>query len=175
MSAVSRPTRPSASGDCQLHSSRPGMFQCRSQSPGREAPCRRTCLPVLAIPDCSCSRITVRGTSSKSIEVGVVTDCKRRPSGGLPAAGSGAPLPFGPSRRAAASLLTRSAPNSRTPAPPCALSSARLNPGEFGLHSGSNLTHCSSIQHARAARTLVFVSHTQPHSGTVLYLIHVAA
>ena len=95
VSAVSRPTRPTASGDCQLHPSRPGMFQCRSQSPGREAPCRRTCLPV------SCytrllvlSRHTVRGTSNKSIEGCVVTDCKRRPSGGLP--GRGRPCPLGP-------------------------------------------------------------------------------
>ena len=55
--AVSRPTRPTARVNC-THRGPVTMFQCRSQSRSAMPP-HPTCLPVLAIPDCSCSRITL--------------------------------------------------------------------------------------------------------------------
>ena len=94
--ALSRPTRPNARVNC-THRGPVTMFQCRSQSPGRRA---GSAMPP-DLPASSCytrllvlSHHIVRGTSNKSIEGGVVTDCKRRPSRGLP--GRGRPCPLAP-------------------------------------------------------------------------------
>ena len=90
--AVSPPTRPTARVNC-THRGPVTMFQCRiaNRRAGSAMP------PHLPASSCYTrllvlSHHIVRGTSNKSIEGGVVTDCKRRPSRGLP----GLPCPLAP-------------------------------------------------------------------------------
>ena len=93
--ALSRPTRPTARVNC-THRGPVTMFQCRSQSPGGKrhaaAPaCQFLLYPTARALASHCARdlqqIYRRGCR-------VVTDCKRRPSRGLP--GQGRPCPLAP-------------------------------------------------------------------------------